>query len=75
MIEKDVADGGAGVFLTADELLILSNALNEVCNGLDIPEFATRIGAEREDALRLLKSIGNLYDQVVDHPAGTTSKS
>jgi hypothetical protein len=74
MIQKDVNDGGAVVLLTADDLLILSNALNEVCNGLDIPEFATRIGAEREDAIRLLKTIGILYDKVVEHPAGTTSK-
>ena len=57
-------EDGAQVKLTADELLIIGNALNEICNGLDISEFATRIGAERSEAMRLLKAIQSAHDQV-----------
>ena len=37
------------ISLTSDELLGLMNALNEVCNGVHIPdsEFETRLGASR----------------------------
>ncbi len=62
---KNVNESGAWVLLAPDELLMLSNALNEVCNALDVPEFATRMGVEREEALRLLEKIGGLYDKVV----------
>jgi hypothetical protein len=42
--------------LTGAELLWLNNALNEVCNGVDIDdaEFATRLGGSREELRRLL---------------------
>jgi len=46
--------------LTRDELLIINNALNEICHGIDVPEFATRIGAEPAEAKRLLAEIGAL---------------
>ncbi len=49
---------GAVVSLSAHELAILNNALNEVCNGLDIAEFSTRMGAELEEAEKLLDQIG-----------------
>ncbi len=41
--------------LTHNELILLNNALNEVCHGLDLPDFSTRLGAERDEleALRL----------------------
>jgi hypothetical protein len=44
---------------THDELVILNNALNEVCNGLSIDddEFQTRIGYSRAQAQTLLKKI------------------
>lgn len=74
MTRQEINGSGAGLFLTADELLIVCNALNEVCNGLDIAEFATRIGAKREEAARLLESIGRLYDSVVEHREEATSK-
>lgn len=45
-----------------DELLLLNNALNEVCNGLDIDEFSTRMGAELEDVEKLLQQIGEAID-------------
>jgi hypothetical protein len=61
---KEIQARGATVLLTPDEVLTISNALNEVCNGLDLPEFATRMGVEREDALSLLKDVSALYDKL-----------
>lgn len=47
--------------LSIYELTLLSNALNEVCNGADIDdaEFATRRGAERDELRQLLENIGS----------------
>jgi hypothetical protein len=44
---------------THEELVVLNNALNEVCNGLsfDDDEFRTRIGYSRTMAQSLLKKI------------------
>jgi hypothetical protein len=44
---------------TYDELVIINNALNEVCNGLsfDDDEFQTRIGYSRAMVQNLLKKI------------------
>ena len=44
---------------THDELVVINNALNEVCNGVafDDDEFQTRIGYSREMAQNLLKKI------------------
>ena len=44
---------------TRDELVIINNALNEVCNGVqfDDDEFETRIGYERTIAQKLLTKI------------------
>ncbi len=33
--------------LTKDELGVLTNALNEVCNGIEVWEFDTRMGINR----------------------------
>jgi hypothetical protein len=44
---------------TREELVVINNALNEVCNGLafDDDEFQTRIGYSRAMAQNLLKKI------------------
>jgi len=44
---------------THEELVVINNALNEVCNGLsfDDDEFQTRIGYSRAMAQSLLKKI------------------
>jgi hypothetical protein len=44
---------------THDELVVINNALNEVCNGLsfDDDEFQTRIGYSRAMAQNLLQKI------------------
>jgi hypothetical protein len=36
------------------ELTIVSNAFNEVCNGIASWEFATRLGSPRDQALEML---------------------
>ncbi len=50
--------------LGRDELLILNSALNEVCNGIALFEFETRIGADRERVAALLKEVGALLDRM-----------
>jgi hypothetical protein len=46
------------VELTKGELRIVNNALNEVCNGIDLEgEFETRMGCTVEEAQRLLAKI------------------
>ncbi len=40
-----------------DELLLLSNALNEVCNGIEPWEFSTRLGGPRDAAIALFKQL------------------
>jgi hypothetical protein len=50
----------AEIRLTRGELAIINNALNEICHGIDLPEFATRIGAEPAEARRLLAEFGAL---------------
>jgi hypothetical protein len=47
-----------------DEMIILNNAFNEVCNGLDINEFSLRVGAEREEVAELLSAIGAIIDKI-----------
>jgi hypothetical protein len=56
----------ANVSLSRSELLVLNAALNEVCNGSDVSEFETRIGADREFVTGLLHEIGSALDDM-DH--------
>jgi hypothetical protein len=53
---------GADVRLSDVELLMLNNALNEVCNGVHIPdsEFQTRLGRERDEMRTLLDEINSV---------------
>ena len=50
------------VELSTLELLILNNALNEICNGVDISAFETRLGASRAEVTELLREIGTCID-------------
>jgi hypothetical protein len=43
--------------LDRTDLVLLANALNEVCNGIDSWEFSTRTGSSREVALGLLQQL------------------
>jgi hypothetical protein len=58
----EVQRGKAIVEFTEGELLILNNALNEVCNGIEVPEFATRIGADISEVHRLLADVNKLLN-------------
>lgn len=47
--------------LTKNELGVLTNALNEVCNGIEVWEFDTRMGIKIEDARVFLESLASIY--------------
>ena len=55
----------AKINIKEEELLILNSALNEICNGIDIAEFETRIGSDRNEVAALLSKIGNILDQMI----------
>lgn len=51
-------NGGMLLELTKDELGIINNALNEVCNGVDLEgEFDTRMGCTVEEARAVLAKV------------------
>ena len=64
---KDFGRTSVNVELSSDELLLVNNALNEVCNGVselsNENEFATRLGVSRDDARVLLANIGVLINR------------
>ena len=43
----------ATVSISEDELSAIANCLNEACNGIDLFEFSTRVGAEKEQVMDL----------------------
>ncbi len=45
------------------ELLLINNAINEVCNGIHIDsvEFHTRLGVTLEEAQAFLERLGGLF--------------
>jgi hypothetical protein len=47
--------------LSRVELGTLGNCLNEVCNGLDVPQFETRVGVSVEVVRQMLKQIVQAY--------------
>lgn len=60
----DAAVERSQIEISREELLIVNAALNEVCNGIEVFEFETRIGADRERVAGLLKEIGLLLDKM-----------
>jgi hypothetical protein len=48
--------------VSEDDLTWINNALNEVCNGLDLREFATRMGGEKSEVLKLLHRVSEALD-------------
>jgi hypothetical protein len=57
-----------GTFLlhaNADEMLLLNNAINEICHGLEVPEFEIRIGVSLAEAQSVLREIGKALDRNV----------
>jgi hypothetical protein len=63
------------VELNDGDLELINNALNEVCNGIEIPEFDSRLGTSKNQALELLREIGNalanLEKRMVAKASGT----
>lgn len=49
--------------VTTDELVVLNNALNEVCHGLDLDDFETRMGFDRDFVQTLLGKIQGVLDR------------
>jgi hypothetical protein len=54
------------VRISRDELLIMHASLNEVCNGIEIFEFETRVGADRDRVRSMLDQIGSVLDSMKD---------
>jgi len=48
------------VELSEDDLMIIHNALNEICNAIDLQEFETRIGHPKEVVRELFGRIKRL---------------
>jgi hypothetical protein len=51
--------------LTHNELILLNNALDEVCNGLNFPDFSTRLGAQRDELEALFRQIKEALEGMV----------
>lgn len=54
----------ADIKISIDELLTIHQSLNEVCNGIDLFEFQTRIGVSREEVACLMKIINQIIDKI-----------
>jgi hypothetical protein len=54
----ELKDRSVVIELSDRELILINNALNEVCNGIDVPEFETRLGGTTEEASQLHREIG-----------------
>jgi hypothetical protein len=65
MAAKKQSKQPAPIAFTADELRMINNALNEVCNGVDFEddEFATRLGYPREQVRLLLAKVSDLIEK------------
>lgn len=50
----------AEIQFTIDELEMLINALNEVCHGIDIEEFETRLGVSQKKMEQLLRHLNKI---------------
>ena len=57
------AGGQFDIQLTKEELGLIGNAINEVCNGVHIPdwEFQARLGNTKDEAQALLDQITAAY--------------
>lgn len=50
--------------MSIDELITIYQSLNEVCNGIDLFEFQTRIGVPREEVSALMKILSKAINQI-----------
>ncbi|MFC0348390.1 hypothetical protein [Undibacterium danionis] len=57
---ENKSESGITIFFTLDELYILNNSLNEVCNGLPLRDFENRMGATIAEAEELFSQINRI---------------
>jgi hypothetical protein len=50
--------------LSEAELALITNALNEVCNGIDLFEFEARMGGDRAQVTELMKTLVGTLEQL-----------
>jgi hypothetical protein len=54
--------------LSRNELILLNNSLNEVCHGLDLPDFSTRLGAGWDELEALRRQINAALETMTKRP-------
>lgn len=59
----EIVDAEINISLSLEEMLVVNAALNEICNGIEVFEFETRIGKTREWVADLLEEVGNILDK------------
>ena len=57
MESREIESDKAQIVVSLDELRFLCNAINEVCHGIDLPEFETRLSVSPEFAESLMQSL------------------
>lgn len=58
--------------ISFEELNIFYRSLNEVCRGIDLFEFETRMGDTKEDVLRLMERILEVINETSKNNMGST---
>jgi hypothetical protein len=61
---NQIANCAVDISVTEEELILICNALNEVCNGMGIEEFDTRMGTSLDNVRRLLGDLSKVADMV-----------
>jgi len=64
--EMDSSNDAVVVRMTRAELVLLKNALNEVCHGVKIPAFDTRLGYSKDVAKGLLNQLWDVIKKLDD---------
>jgi hypothetical protein len=52
------------IVLSRGELVLVNNALNEILDGIDVPESETRLGSRLHEARALMDAMGRLPSQM-----------
>lgn len=61
----------AEVRLSIDDLITIHQSMNEVCNGIDLFEFQTRIGVSREEVSNLMRIINQIIEKIEQYSKET----
>jgi len=62
----NIKDTQVDLRLKLDDVLSVNNALNEVCNGLDLPDFGSQIGCKKDYALNFLGRFSSFYERTLN---------